>query len=855
MTISVLAHYLTIDWQEPGVARQIEVSTDPIEIEILNDGTMRAETTIFRDFHPWVGLRPKGRLANAHPYQVSADGTRLPLLRILDSSGQAWWVLENGWSRAGNRHLSEMHRSFGCFEVVIGQQRLILENTALELDRAQAEDYLEDFHDELAWLALGKTYGASAEVSISHDKDLVEALSAFAAAAQRVLDHPARDIREATALTPTARLRPNVATFREVLRYPGARHYSGRTAQESADIPENRYLRHMVQVCEKLSRRIARSSWRHGQQFAARAEREQTRCAELRTTETQEVDPEVFNNQLNDLKARIDAIAAWRGPAASDKTDISEYPLQVGKIFDRLPNCLFYNREDGSPAADTARGIRYSVFQLPKDLFDLIEAGTRIDKKLGLILHGNAQIKLQNDRRLAIFHHVERALPHSPVLDGKERRRQQYIRNGWRRALTKSEREEYRREALVAQLRAERLSARAELSETAAVALSAANDALRRQDNGWSALGISASTQFPMGMRYVQSPNYAAVLALFRRVAELADRAGIGGDGFQKIERINILHASALYERWCLIKIASVLVEDFGFSPQADWIDRVVAGVCGPVESFTLNFQREHPRMTACLEIQPGLPNGRRPDFRLRFNHGHGDTAPIRFGVSGREGLGHLTQILSERGRPRGIVMDAKFRTRWQDGGLERVLDELVATKQYGQEGDRVFILQPASTTVRHRTSPLAWGIDCDYGQGSPKLHRKGTVRLAADATTISHLRRLIALELQAGFPKPDCDEETGACSSVSSFCIRCGVGHRPLDVKQRTTRNGNPYWVLSCAECGTYTTRTHCFGCAEPLHKNGFQLTYHLTIADQLTNVVCPSCGEFFDLDTGKAL
>ncbi|MGO6846273.1 hypothetical protein [Rhizobium ruizarguesonis] len=843
MTVPVLVHYLTIEWQEPGVARQIEVSTDPIEIEISGDGTMRAETTMFRDFHPWVGLRPRGELANTHPHLVGADGSRLPWMRIRDSNGQAWWVLENGWSRAGNRHLSEMHRSFGRFEVAIGQQRLIFENIAIELDRAQADDYLEDFRDELAWLALGKSYGATAEVSISHDKDLVEALSAFAAAAQRVLDHPARDIREITALASPARLRPNSTTFREVLRHPGARHYPGRAAQESADVPENRYLRHMLQVCERLSRRVARSSLRHGRQFAARAEREQARSAELLATETQAVDSEVFDNQFDDLKARIDAIADWRGPPTSDERDIREYSLQVGKVYDRIPNCLFYNREDGSPAADKARGIRYSVFELPKELFDLVEAGIRIDKKLSLVLHGIAQIQQNNDRRLASFGEVAMVVPRSPVLDGKERRRQQYIRNGWRRTLTKNEREEYRREARVAQLRAERLSARAELSDKAATIFSTVHDALRHQDDGWSAHGVSATAQFPMGMRYARSPHYAAALAGFRRVRELADRAGIGGEGFEKVERINILHASALYERWCLIKIVSVVVEDFGFTPQADWIDHVVSGVCGPIESFALNFQRASPRMTARLEVQPCLSNGRRPDFRLRFHHGEDESMPIDFGVSERGGFGRIAW------RPRGVVMDAKFRTRWQGGELERMLDELVTTKEYGQDGDRVFILQPSGATVRHRTSPLVWGKDCDYGQGNSVLHRRGTIRLAADTAAIAHLRRLIALELQSGFPQPDSDGETGTFTNIRSFCIRCSTGHDPSGVEQRMTRNENPYWVLSCAECGTSTTRTHCFGCAELLYKNGFQLTYHLTIADQLTNVVCPSCGDFFDM------
>ena len=47
------------------------------------------------------------------------------------------------------------------------------------------------------------------------------------------------------------------------------------------------------------------------------------------------------------------------------------------------------------------------------------------------------------------------------------------------------------------------------------------------------------------------------------------------------------------------------------------------------------------------------------------------------------------------------------------------------------------------------------------------------------------------------------------------------------------------------------YVTRTYCYGCSEGvLFKNGLQLTYHRTVADQVTNIACPCCGSYFDSD-----
>ena len=46
-------------------------------------------------------------------------------------------------------------------------------------------------------------------------------------------------------------------------------------------------------------------------------------------------------------------------------------------------------------------------------------------------------------------------------------------------------------------------------------------------------------------------------------------------------------------------------------------------------------------------------------------------------------------------------------------------------------------------------------------------------------------------------------------------------------------------------------TVRTHCYkGCEQPLY-NQLWGTYHLTIANQPTNVICPTCGAFLMRNT----
>ena len=865
--MGVAAHYLEIEWDSPGVARRIEVSTYPIESDTAGDGALHAEVSIFRNFAPWVGLQLSGDLASVEPTTVDAQAERHPWLRVLDDHGAAWWIPATGWSKPSNRHLSEMHRSFGTFLVELGPYRtLIIDAVANELDRAHAQEYLEDFQDELVWLAIGKPTGALGEVGSDYSRDICEALAEFADAAGRVLEHPAQEIREVTALTSPARLRPNAATFRAAMRRPGARLYPGRAAEESADVAENRYLRGMVQHCRRLAQSVARSSSRHQGHLAARSGRERARAADLLATERIEVDQEIFDNQLADIQRRMEAITNWATGSAQPGSSEREYRFSVGKKYEGKGGGFFYRNLDSIGQYGGDEQFQISVAQFPDGLDELVREAQSVDKGLALVLVGKASVSSfttasGKSGRRATFTKVSAVRPQSPVLDRRIASRLRYEREGWHRGITNKERQEYRAEASAALIRASQFEVRAEQGATAFAALGAVEYAFARQDASWDRLGVSVSSTFPMGMRFVQNPVYAGALAAFQRVVALEQSTGIGGDTLEKLGRINILHASALYERWCLIKIVAVLVQDFGFTPQSDWVEHVVAFSAQAREprdsSFTIKFTREHPGMTAQLDVEPVLANGRRPDFRLRFKVS-ASAADLERGY--RPSIfGNLAKQHS------GLVMDAKFRTRWKHGELADMLNLLVDTKDYGQDGDRVFILHPAKGAVEHRTSPLIWSRDCNYGQDHPTGHRKGSIQLGADpvsaGASTTNLRRLVALQLQSEFPEPEFvridakgfgqndqwGEKAEVCRSNASLCIACGKAHENTDVTKGRTERGNAKWFYRCSDCGAASMRTPCFGCGTELHKNGLQMTYHLTIADHVSNVVCPDCGANF--------
>lgn len=830
MRPEIEARYLSVEWLGRGRARRVEVSPNPLDVEHDPDGVLRLETQIFHDFHPWLGLRLSGPLHQSTPVFIDAQGQEHPMLAVDDGAGGFWWVQDDGWDAGQQRHLSELHRTMGRFEVRIDDHRLLIENLATGLGRAQLDEYLQDFKNDLIWLVLSSGGATSTGVGVFFGGELSAALTEFTSAAVRVGSRPARILREISAETRRSRLRPNTASFRQHARHPARPRIVGRASEETTETADNRYLRHMVQVCERIALSADQAAQQQAGRFGERARFEEERGVVYGATHSRQVDPEMFDRQLAELAERLDRLAAWSDiDQGEQRGNIKKYRIEITKKYGVRGDEFFFEKPEGRSEYDESKGIHYNVVRLPEELCNRMIAAQNFCKVYALT--GRPSIALKQNAKGKQYRHVTflgvlAVDPDRQAIEAKLRTKARLKSRGWQHDLSRAERAEMQREARTAASRAEIYRKLAGQAKIAVAEFASSQTALRQQDAHWGALGVQPQSAFPMGMRYVLSPDYAAVLKAFTRVRELADRAGIGSESLDELDRISILHASAIYERWCLVKIIGVLIEDFGFEPSLGWQELVIRAVTGRPGSASLQFHRKDVGVSAILEIQPVLENGRRPDFRLRFNS-------------------------ADSGDVGAIVMDAKFRTRWRRGELAGMLADLVDGKGYGGEKDRVFILQPQANAISKPSSPLTWGQHCDYGQEAPANHRTGNIQLAAGAQgggAQQNLRRLIAMGLQAVFPTPPNPEEDD-CKSTSC-CIHCGTRHEAIDIECQKTRRGKDFWRLGCSHCGMVSIRTHCYDCDTVIFKNGTDLTYHRTLADQITNVMCPSCGAYFDRD-----
>ncbi len=889
MPIGITAHYLAIEWKGPGLARRVHASPEPVAVAEAEDGSLQLEVEIFPEDHAWLGLRLSGVLSRAKPMWNSPDGKRQPFVAIEDSEGVRWWVPALAWDEGVKRHLNAFYRSLGTFDVAVGKHRLEVVAVTHGLSRLVLEDYLQDFQNELIWLVLGADgVGATGRGGPRTDDLLSAAIVDFASALSRVTKSPAREIREFIGEARVAKLRPNAATFRQYARTPAAFSLPGRLAEASPDIPDNRFLRHMAVVCASLTRSFSEAAARHAVAMGTRARLEAERSETYSQITHQPVDPAVFDRQLAELDEGLHAVRQWHDerPISPDERQ-SNFPISLTGVYGKNKYQFFYKRSEATQPDDR---VNYRVVELPDSLADLVFRVIHYSKDY--IFRGVAHSEIcraSNGKpyRMLTLKRVSSVVLQTRAVENKRRKRNQLEQNNWLARLSSRELREYQQAARTAKRRSETFRKMANHAEDADAALRKSLSKLRLIDAGLRELGIAVSPEMSTGMRYSMQPDYAACLAAYRRVETLARRSGLDEGALDAIGRISTLHASALYERWCMVKILSVLISDYRFLPSPGWQEHLIAAVTGLPQPYSMAFFRPEIGLGALLESQPLLKNGRRPDFRLRF-------AYLPPSSSHSDGGGVAPGDISLFADSPGLIMDAKFRTRWRPGELERELESLITQKRYDCEGDRVFVLHPVPRAVSAPTSPLDWGDHCDYGHDPKRDHRRGTVWLAPDAghgDAQRHLRRLIGLALQASFSQPlkvrqsesamlNIENAPRVRPSISvtrsrawdalfgdgppeeqsiwwspSFCLSCGSAHAADGVKAKLTQRNRTYWHLACGTCGMVTTRTHCYGenCATTLFKNHLGATYHRTIANQPTNVMCPSCGKYFDEDWGS--
>jgi hypothetical protein len=374
-------------------------------------------------------------------------------------------------------------------------------------------------------------------------------------------------------------------------------------------------------------------------------------------------------------------------------------------------------------------------------------------------------------------------------------------------------------------------------------------------------------------MSFVQNPSYAKAKSSYNKINKLDGMDGELFNSLFEFDEIGIINIPILYERWCLLQIIKLLSEVFGFYLNEDWQNMLVQSVIENKYNIDFAFHNPVSNRKIILGYEKTLSNGNRPDFVLDlFYQGYVFKHPDLESNGWNQPLGSNTNnvVKYEEYPKRNInldfqpssfehwfqgdvqkkrfVMDAKFKDNLFQGGYDLILDELINKKNYDEDGaNKVFLIHPKNNVIQERTSPLDWGVHSDYGQNDN--HSKGYIFLLPSSkhgNTLDNLQRLLGMFLQSSSHFIDYG---GSKFWSDTLCISCGASSNDdLVCSKHKTKGGKNSWRVTCKKCSHLSVKTVCYICSKDLYKNQFNLTYHRTRAEQVSNIVCPSCQEFLN-------
>ena len=849
--------YLDVRWYDRDTVLSIRESFIPLKIEFDSEIQRFICNTII---YPQVDAIKKGRLAfrylvknSVAPCFEAADGIRIPLKLILDKeSGKEWWVEANAWNADRKDWSSKTYRTAGKLVVVLKGQVCQVNIGSSEFTIEQLERYLFDFKSDLWELILDETSYVTGEVKVTQEGGVSEAslhlISNILSHAQQILSNPKSELREIQALKPRKMVKPVTRTFMELTTKGDSRFLTSRANEPSFNVPENRYVLFALKRIYKILNQLVTISRSKISRFDSSLEKLSERYNSFSNEKL--IDIDLVRNDLKRLKESCDLIELNRvldiklGQAQLSSVKLRKTYWKIGGKFGFSDNHYFagFKEHITHEWIETKKGSVTVVLRFGNKRYaDIFEVGFEYEVEADVIF--NEGVTSFGSPR---YNYVINMIYSVKIIGGPvlERRRQKFINDradaiklhssGWIKKLTSRELTEQDKEKVSIKTRQKHV-------EECRVNTKLVFDSLEPKLTKFKeillrlkALGVKPSSVFPNSMTFVRNPSYQAIHSGYKSLRELTNLSD--EDlllSLERVDEIGLINMPLLYERWCLLQIIKVLIQQYRYFPAADWKRSLLEIVNGGRRSKSLDFTNPKIKRSIRLMYEPKLDNGRTPDFVMDVE------------VEQKNGHKHTKRF----------IMDAKFYSfdlLQGMGGISQVIDHLYNDKDYSENGQNaVFVLHPATNIISDRVTPQSWGKDSylgelemfDWDQSLRQEHHHQYGAICANPTSRSNyldeFQRLIGMFLQYGVENNKLENESDDVMSIN-FCLACGS--HDLKRVDKSNANHKSCWY-SCNECNHFTTYNHCFGCNTRLIKNGDYWTYHSQMPMEPLNIKCPAC------------
>jgi len=847
--------YVSIYWENREKANRISES-EKIPVEKINGNQYRVETTAFNN-HGQVAICILDPALDAVPYVESANFKKLELRPVKNiETGKIWWVESEKWDKRESRWQSEFFRSPGELNLYVGKNKIVIHNSSSSFTYEQLDRYLQDFKLDLWYLIINESSYIQAAAKQTQQKNLdvssVELIKEFITFADKILSTPKKELRESQSLLPANKNRPIPKTFMEIASKGRRRLLTSRSFIDVYDVPENRYVYDAVCKVGVLIERLAKISDRLTSLY-------DNKCRDLddrlnNFSEIVTIDKDLHQKQICASKKEIEDlnIKLLDSLKHQNKSKIDAHAVTFTVVLSQF----FFDREDaeqwvafkGKPKgtdgvwSEREEGVDFFVFKFPSELFSQIFKPnvayeiTAITKK-NRARYWNASMKENKYYSCWYVFFIESSkVIQTQTSQYLEEKFLESEKIGWRRELKKDEKDQQEKEkSSILSIKAQAKKQIASHNELY-LKLEPQIGKIESLKKSFANHGVRRNSSFPDSMTFIQNPNYQGI---HKKYKEIIDSCGLDENlflGLEEVEKIGILNISRIYERWCLLQVIKVLVNNYKYIPEEGWKEILVNKISNrkDIKNVSLNLKNTILNTEIKLWYEKELASGTRPDFILDFKSLEGEDKTHR------------------------LVMDAKFYENINDkhGGIGTVIRELYfPDKDYAESGkNAVFILHPSSNNpVPQKSTPQDWAGSSYYGEvqmfewdeelRSSHNHEYGAVLLSPmvnKGSYLDDLQRLIGMFLQ--YIVEDNDDAKGNVLVKAPFCLVCGS----TKIKLEDPPGNFSIWA-TCEECDHFAAFNYCGGCKTRLIKNGSYWTYHATMASEPFNIMCPSCTSFY--------
>lgn len=847
--------YLSVDWSDPETVLKLETSQQPVEVRNTSNG-WQAETTTFPKAHGYIGISITEGDLEHEPYFLLAGGQREALMPLREpGTDKVWWIQHGEWHKGSKRYLCELYRTSGRVDLFIQHQRLTIENNTSSFSVKELEHYLADFKNSLWMLIIDNSSVAKAGVMNQapdiFSQDALHLFHEFINHVEKIVQSPSMVLSETQGKLPVRSVKPVPRTFREHATRPNQRELTSRKYIESYDTPENRFIHYTVKRANYLLKSLGRLSGSQSEYLETRLEEDKAWIEEFEGKNTKKVDSKVYDNEIaklagelraleNDLSNKLLKRPLYQG--ADLRVEHGTYTVVLGAAYGDMKTSFFVNALNGENfrqkhntylvisflSADGLHTTQSALQGVELKITGTYEKARKTNQK------GNLYFELNyvEVTAVSVMNH-----PIEAELEQLQKDRSELERKDWIAPLTRDELQDLNIETEVAK---KRISVYQTLTQNLAGFLDGVPKLQRRLQKlalFFKTYKVQVRETCPNSMVFIQNPAYVGAKSHFKQISSLSGLDESLLNALMRIDEIGLVNVANLYEKWCLLQIIKVLNQVYRFEISSGWQSLLTKAVLNESKDIEIQLSAPERQQRIILTYEKTLESGKRPDFVIDlYSNNYRLDESRKWVISGEY--------------KKRLVLDAKFRGNVSETVINELVSGLYSEKNYSEnEQNQVFIIHSSQHSIDSRTSPLSWGMHCNYGQSNGALHQFGSIFVSPTlkyGRTLEHLQRLTGMFLQ-GNSTILMQEGAYAPDWHNTVCIGCGNdNHETLNISFKPTKAGSERWVIECDECRLRTIKTICRACHKELYKNGSKWTYHRTRAVQTSNVVCPKCETF---------